>query len=72
METTMTKKETNWHLQPGVKMSPEVAEDVAKIACALKSLSAFTTFVIERQDCPDDLKQIVEEGLDAMSRVYVW
>lgn len=62
----------NWKLQSGVEMSPAVAEEVAKIACALKSLSAFTTFVIEREDCPDDLQQLVDEGLDAMSRLYIW
>lgn len=62
----------NWNLQSGVEMSPAVAEEVAKIACALKSLSAFTTFVVERDDCPDDLKKIVDEGLDAMSRLFVW
>ena len=63
---------SNWQLQDGVQMSPAVAEEVAKIACALKSLSAFTTFVIEREDCPDDLQKIVQEGLDAMTRVFVW
>jgi hypothetical protein len=45
---------------------------VATIACALKSLSAYTTFAMEREDCPEDLQKIVEEGLDAMARVFVW
>jgi hypothetical protein len=67
----MTEK-TNWTLQPGIEMSSKVADDVAKVSCALKSLSAFTTFVIEREDCPEDLKQIVDDGLEAMSRLYVW
>jgi len=67
----MTEK-TNWTLQPGVQLSPAVADDVAKISCALKSLSAFSTFVIEREDCPDDLKKIVDDGLEAMSRIFVW
>ncbi len=67
----MTEKQ-NWQLQPGIEMSSAAADDVAKVACALKSLSAFTTFIIEREDCPEDLKKIVEEGLDAMSRLYVW
>lgn len=66
------KEKSNWHLQQDVAMSPEVAQDVARIACALKSLSAYTTFVIEREDCPEDLQKIVEEGLDAMARVFVW
>jgi hypothetical protein len=67
----MTEKQ-NWKLQPGIEMSGAVAKDVAKVSCALKSLSAFTTFIIEREDCPEDLKKIVEDGLEAMSRLYVW
>lgn len=67
----MTDKK-NWQLQPDVAMSPELAQDVARIACALKSLSAYTTFALEREDCPEDLQKIVEEGLDAMTRVFVW
>jgi hypothetical protein len=67
----MTDKK-NWNLQAGIAMSPEVANDVAKVACALKSLSAYTTFAMEREDCPEDLQKIVDEGLDAMSRLFVW
>ena len=67
----MTDKK-NWHLQPGVAMSPEAADEVAKIACALKSLSAYTSLAVEREDCPPELQQIVDEGLDAMARVFVW
>jgi hypothetical protein len=62
----------NWQLQPGVNISPELADEVAKVACALKSLSAYTTFAMEREDCPEDLQKIVEEGLDAMAKIFVW
>ena len=62
----------NWRLQPGVNISPELADEVAKVACALKSLSAYTTFAMEREDCPEDLQKIVEEGLDAMTKIFVW
>lgn len=62
----------NWKLKPGVTIAPGQAEDIAKIACALKSLSAYTTFVVEREDCPEDLQQIVQEGLDAMARIFEW
>jgi hypothetical protein len=62
----------NWSLQPQVAMTPELADDVAKVACALKSLSAYTTFAMEREDCPEDLQKIVQEGLDAMARIFVW
>lgn len=53
-------------------MTPTLAEDVARMACALKSLSAYTTLAMEREDCPEDLQKLVEEGLDAMARVFVW
>jgi hypothetical protein len=49
-----------------------VADNVAKIACALKSLSAYTTLVVEREDCPAELQKIVEDGLEAMTQVFVW
>lgn len=62
----------NWKLQPGVNLTPEVVDEVAKIACALKSLSAYTTFALEREDCPEDLQKIVEEGLEAMARIFQW
>lgn len=62
----------NWTLQPQVAMTPELANDVAKVACALKSLSAYTTFAMEREDCPEDLQKIVQDGLDAMARIFVW
>jgi hypothetical protein len=71
METNMSENK-NWKLQPGVNLAPEVVDEVAKIACALKSLSAYTTFALEREDCPEDLRQIVEEGLDAMGRIFQW
>ena len=62
----------NWKLQPGVDIAPELADEVARIACALKSLSAYTTFAMEREDCPEDLRQIVEDGLEAMARIFQW
>lgn len=67
----MTEKK-NWKLQGGVAMTPELADEVAKVACALKSLSAYTTFAMEREDCPEDLQKIVAEGLEAMARIFVW
>lgn len=65
-------KNKSWKLQPGVQISPEVAEQVAKIACALQSLSIYTTLAYEQDDAPADLKAIVEEGLEAMKKVFVW
>ncbi len=65
-------EKTNWKLQPGVNLSPEVVDEVAKIACALKSLSAYTTFAVEREDCPEELRQTVDDGLEAMARIFQW
>lgn len=65
-------EKTNWKLQPGVNIAPELADEVAKIACALKSLSAYTTLVLEREDCPEDLQKIVQDGLEAMTRIFQW
>jgi hypothetical protein len=62
----------NWQLQPGVKMTPETAAEVAKIACALKSLSVYAGLVIEREDCPADLQQVVDEGVKAIGSIFVW
>lgn len=64
--------DTNWQLQPGVQMSADTAAEVAKIACALKSLSAYASLVIEREDCPEDLQQIVDEGVQAIGKVFIF
>lgn len=66
----MTDK--NWQLQPDVQMAPATAEEVAKIACALKSLAVYAAAVIEREDCPEDLQQIVDDGVQAIGKVFVW
>ena len=65
----MTEK--NWQLQPGVQLAPATAAEIAKIACALKSLSVYAGLVIERQDCPEDLQQIVDEGVKAIDKIFV-
>lgn len=68
----MAEKDTNWQLQTGVKMAPEIAAEVAKIACALKSLSVYSSLVIEREDCPADLQQIVDDGVKSIGKIFVW
>lgn len=62
----------NWKLKPGVNMPAELVDDVARIACALKSQSAYTTLALEREDCPEDVQKIVQDGLDAVVRVVEW
>jgi hypothetical protein len=61
-----------WKLQEGVSMSQDAAQEVAKIACALKSLSAYVTLSQETEDAPAELQQIVDEGLEAMKKIFVW
>ncbi len=56
-----------WKLKEGAELN---VEDVAKIACALKSLSAYTTLVCAEEDSPEDLEQIVNEGMDAMEKLF--
>ncbi len=68
----MAEQKKQWQLQKGVKMSDEAANEVAKIACALKSLSVYASLVIEREDCPEDLQKIVDEGVEAIGKVFVW
>ena len=61
-----------WKLQEGISMSKETTEEVAKMACALKSLSAYVTLMHENEDAPEELQQIVDEGLEAMKKLFVW
>lgn len=60
-----------WQLQPGIQMNDETTAQVAKIACALKSLSIYASLVIEREDCPEDLQQLVDAGVAAIGKVFV-
>jgi hypothetical protein len=61
-----------WKLREGVHMDDATACDVARIACALKSLSIYSRLAMENEDAPEDLQTIVDEGLEAMTRVFVW
>jgi hypothetical protein len=61
-----------WVLRDGVKMDQDLAQAVAKIACALQSLSAYTRLACEAEDAPQDLEDIVDEGLEAMKKIFVW
>lgn len=65
----MTKSQ-DWKLQPGVKIDDKIAGDVAKIALALKSLSLYATLVMDQDECPEDLRKVVDEGVQAIDRVF--
>ena len=56
-----------WKLREGVTLE---AEDVAKIACALKSLSIYTALACEDEDSPEELREVVDEGLAAMNKIF--
>lgn len=66
----MKDKSTLWELRPGIKMEQETLESVAQIACALKSLSAYTTFALDQEDCPPDLQRTVDDGLAAVRKLF--
>ena len=42
-------------------MDDATAVEVAKIACALQSLSSYTRMAMESEDAPEDLQVIVDE-----------
>ena len=59
--------EETWKLKEGAELN---LEDVAKIACALKSLSAYTTLACAEEDSPEELEGIVDEGLDSINNLF--
>jgi hypothetical protein len=56
-----------WKLKAGAKLD---AEEVAKIACALKSLSAYTSMACDSDENPEELKELVDEGLQAIENIF--
>ena len=44
--------------------------DVSKIALALKSLATYSMPAYEHDDDPEDLQDIVDEGLDAINKLF--
>ncbi len=59
--------EGNWKLKDGAELN---IDEVAKIACALKSLSAYTTLACAEDESPEDLEDIVDEGLEAIEKLF--
>jgi len=45
-------------------------EDVARIACALKSLAVYTSLACEEEDSPDELREIVDHGLQSINKLF--
>lgn len=59
--------EQNWKLKEGIDLD---VDEVAKIACALKSLAVYDAMACAEDDNPEELKQIVEQGLEAIDRLF--
>lgn len=67
-----TKKLDNqWELRPGIEMDQSTLESVAQIACALRSLSLYTSLVLDQDDCPPDLQRTVDDGVAAIGKLFV-
>ena len=64
----MTEK--MWKVKEGVNLEADIAEEVAKIACALKSLAIYTAMACENEDDPKELRDIVDEGMVAMNKLF--
>lgn len=54
-------------LREGVELN---LPDVEKIAIGLKSLAVYTMLAYEHDDDPQDLDEVVQEGLDAIDRLF--
>ncbi|MCU7919807.1 MAG: ribonuclease H [Candidatus Thiodiazotropha sp. (ex Epidulcina cf. delphinae)] len=54
-------------LREGVELN---LPDVEKIAIGLKSLAVYTMLAYEHEDDPQDLDEVVQEGLDAIDRLF--
>jgi hypothetical protein len=54
-------------LKEGVELN---LPDVEKIAIGLKSLAAYSMLAYEHDDDPQDLEIVVQEGLDAIDRLF--
>lgn len=61
-----------WNVKKGVVMDEETTKQVVKMACALQSLSAYSSMAYEHEDAPEDLEGIVDEGLEAMQNIFEW
>ena len=44
--------------------------DVMKIAMGLKSLAAYSMLAYDHEDDPEELDDVVQDGLDAIDRLF--
>ena len=45
-------------------------EDVARIACALKSLAVYTSMACDEDDSPEELRKLVDQGLESINKLF--
>jgi translation elongation factor EF-1beta len=45
-------------------------EDVSKIALGLKSLAVYSMLAYDHEDDPEELEEVVQEGLDAIDHLF--
>jgi hypothetical protein len=62
-----TEMNQEFTLREGVELN---LADVEKIAIGLKSLAAYSMLAYEHDDDPQDLEEVVQEGLDAIDRLF--
>lgn len=60
-------EEKIWKVKGNKPIDPKEA---AKMACALKSLAVYTAMACAEDDNPEELKKIVQDGLDAIDRIF--
>ena len=60
-------KDVNWKVKDGADLS---VENVAKIACALKSLAVYTSMACAEDDSPSELREVVEQGLQTIDEIF--
>ncbi len=62
--------EKMWKIKEGVNLEEDVAEEVAKIACALKSLAIYSAMACDHEDDPKELREVVDVGMAAMDKLF--
>ncbi len=58
---------SNWKLRNPDNIDPQA---VARIACALKSLSAYTAMTLEEDSEAGELHKILADGLAAIEEIF--
>ncbi len=63
----MTTELLECQLRENTQIDPA---DVARIALGLKSLAAYSSLAYDHDDDPEDLQEVVDQGLEAIERIF--